>query len=522
MNGSSVSAPVGQYGSGQTRAGSSDTPSTFSLSGDNGTLTDAQGRGCWWTPPATVLQCDVGQTPEPGFSVGCDGVVSFGGQSTFYECATGVGDIIMIYREPNGSNCDQITLSADGCRPESCAQVGTTTAPTETVTAPAGTVVGPGETVTAPGETVTAPGETVTAPGETVTVPGAPGETVTVTAPGETVTGPGETVTVSGSPGETVTVSGSPGETVTIPGSPGETVTAPAVTVTVTESAAPVTITAPAITVTAPCESAGSATVPGPSVGQNTTVYVTVSSDCPVLPTTPGGGGAGTVPGTVGETATAPAPAPAQSTTTPGAGGASSPQPTYSQASSPGGGGVPGQSTAPLTGAWEYPHLIIPISSAEPTRSFGTSYNGVANSTVSTIFQFDIPSSDTGKTCTAVFYLPLLSSLETSSYNLTTTGGSGSLQFSRLQAGEGVGGVGEVNETTTYADAQAAGVLETYGILKEVRPGNAYTIAEFACPAGGGSVALEMSSVPQQGSGTDLEFFQDYNPCPLGVYVLAS
>ncbi|KAI1487414.1 ubiquitin 3 binding protein But2 C-terminal domain-containing protein [Biscogniauxia mediterranea] len=116
--GGSVTALVGQYGSGQTRAGLSETPSKFVLEGD--TIVDNQGRGCWWTPPALVLQCDVGQIPETGFNIGCDGSLSYNGQTTFYECVTGVDDIVMIYREPNGSNCGKISLEASECSPDNC------------------------------------------------------------------------------------------------------------------------------------------------------------------------------------------------------------------------------------------------------------------------------------------------------------------------------------------------------------------------------------------------------------------
>ncbi|KAH8161494.1 hypothetical protein CIB48_g6736, partial [Xylaria polymorpha] len=149
-----VSAPVGQFDSGQARAGPNETPSTFTLNGS--TLRDALGRGCWWTPPAMVLQCDVGQTPECGFSIACDGTVSYNGQTTFYECQTGTGGLVDIYLGPNGSQCGEITLHADGCFPGGCSGQGTGTATataTETTTATA-TATGT-ETETATG-TVTA------------------------------------------------------------------------------------------------------------------------------------------------------------------------------------------------------------------------------------------------------------------------------------------------------------------------------------------------------------------------------
>ncbi|KAI1634218.1 ubiquitin 3 binding protein But2 C-terminal domain-containing protein [Biscogniauxia mediterranea] len=144
--GGSVSAPVGQYGSGQTRAGLSETPSKFVLEGN--TIVDEQGRGCWWTPPALVLQCDVGQIPETGFNIGCDGSLSYNGQTTFYECVTGVDDIVMIYREPNGSNCGKISLEASECSSDNCSSSKPPSTATMTVPGNSSTAAAPTATRT--------------------------------------------------------------------------------------------------------------------------------------------------------------------------------------------------------------------------------------------------------------------------------------------------------------------------------------------------------------------------------------
>ncbi|ETS73885.1 hypothetical protein PFICI_14831 [Pestalotiopsis fici W106-1] len=111
-----VTYPLSQHASGQSRAGSTMTPSVFTLNATG--LTDAQGRGCWWTPPTTVLQCDVGQVPETGFEIGCDGLISFNGQTTFYECDTADGDQVNIYKLPGqaAANCGEITLVAEACQ----------------------------------------------------------------------------------------------------------------------------------------------------------------------------------------------------------------------------------------------------------------------------------------------------------------------------------------------------------------------------------------------------------------------
>ncbi|KAH9904452.1 ubiquitin 3 binding protein But2 C-terminal domain-containing protein [Xylariomycetidae sp. FL2044] len=113
-----VSLTVGQHNSGQVRAGSG-MSATFTLT--DGTFTDSQDRGCWWTPPTHLLQCDVGQVPEANFTVGCDGLVSFNGQTTFYECVTGDGDQVNIYKDPNqGVQCAEIQLVASGCSTLDC------------------------------------------------------------------------------------------------------------------------------------------------------------------------------------------------------------------------------------------------------------------------------------------------------------------------------------------------------------------------------------------------------------------
>ncbi|KAI0015415.1 ubiquitin 3 binding protein But2 C-terminal domain-containing protein [Xylariomycetidae sp. FL0641] len=99
-----VSGSVGQLGSGQARAGSSVSPSLFTWFGD--------------------AFCDYNQSPDHGFQIGCDGRVSYNGQNTFYECATGDGDQVNLYLRPSGSNCSEATITADNCRPPACPGTG--------------------------------------------------------------------------------------------------------------------------------------------------------------------------------------------------------------------------------------------------------------------------------------------------------------------------------------------------------------------------------------------------------------
>ncbi|KAH8682665.1 ubiquitin 3 binding protein But2 C-terminal domain-containing protein [Xylariales sp. PMI_506] len=106
---------IGQLDSGQCRAGSDINASTFTWFGD--AFLDSQGRA-----PTNVLQCDVNQQPAHGFNIGCDGSVTYNGQSTFYQCATGDGDEVNIYLQSNDSQCQPILILSDGCT--SCQNTG--------------------------------------------------------------------------------------------------------------------------------------------------------------------------------------------------------------------------------------------------------------------------------------------------------------------------------------------------------------------------------------------------------------
>jgi hypothetical protein len=98
-----VTGSVGQLSDGQNRVGGGLPPSEFCIA-DSG-ITDSEGRGCFFTrkypllfypsytdilpAPTTQFQCDVGASAQTGFSIGCDGTVSYNGGTTFWECQTG-------------------------------------------------------------------------------------------------------------------------------------------------------------------------------------------------------------------------------------------------------------------------------------------------------------------------------------------------------------------------------------------------------------------------------------------------
>ncbi|RJE19164.1 hypothetical protein PHISCL_08497 [Aspergillus sclerotialis] len=148
-----------------------------------------------------------------------------------------------------------------------------------------------------------------------------------------------------------------------------------------------------------------------------------------------------------------------------------------------------------LSGNYEYPHLIVPVDSSQPNKAKGTSYFGEVSDTISTIFDFDIPAKDSGKTCSLIFLFPKQEDLETSSF---TFSGDGKIDVSKLQS--------PATKKTTYSNAP--GVAQDYGTTT-VAPGNSYLIATFDCPANQ-RVGFEVSNA----GSTNLRYFQDYNPSP--------
>lgn len=154
-----------------------------------------------------------------------------------------------------------------------------------------------------------------------------------------------------------------------------------------------------------------------------------------------------------------------------------------------------------LSGAYEYPHLIVPVDSANPTTAKGTSYFATISPTVSSIFNFDIKPEDAGKTCSLVFLFPEQKDLETSSF---TFNGKGGIKVTSITA--------PATEQTTYNTVPAAGQLTQ--TISSVQPGNEYFVASMACPAGQ-RIGVEFSST----DGLDLHYFQDYNPSPIGAYI---
>ncbi|KAK5122455.1 hypothetical protein LTR85_004039 [Meristemomyces frigidus] len=155
-----------------------------------------------------------------------------------------------------------------------------------------------------------------------------------------------------------------------------------------------------------------------------------------------------------------------------------------------------------LNGEYQYPHLIIPVNSAEADTAYGTQYNGTITPTTSTIFNFDLPASYAGKTCSLVFLFPEQAALETSAF---TFNGQGGISVNELSS--------PATQQTTY-DSVPSVAVSAIGAFESVSPGNSYVVASHECNAGA-TQAFEFVST----GGLELEYFEDWNPSPIGAFI---
>lgn len=114
------------------------------------------------------------------------------------------------------------------------------------------------------------------------------------------------------------------------------------------------------------------------------------------------------------------------------------------------------------------------------------SYNVTVGPSTSTTVKFGIPAEYAGKTCTTVFALPAHGTMETSDYSLS---GPGSLTVD-----------GGAHGGSTFTPTE----------------NSKKTIETGPCPAGQ-TVTFVLSSK----DGLSMNLFEDYNPCPVGIYVTA-
>jgi hypothetical protein len=459
------SGTIGQLSDGQNRIGGGFSPATFTI--NNGGIIDSAGRGCILTRKLTLIsrffitnsssasveqfQCDQGVSPTYSFAIDNNDTLTYSGSSVFYACPASDTEWNLYTTSVTGQlKCVEISLSASGCG------AATSVAPSvTTVTVYDCGLASSTSAVTAS----TSPVAQSSTPATIPSVPAGQGSTTTASVP----------IVIPPTASESIApIASSSSEryssTTTIVATPTETtsVWSHSYVASTPESSVSNTVSTLAI-ITPPIS-----TFTSPPTYPNTTLYTSSFTTYPntALYTRP--------TATTSSTATSVQSSSTCIATT-----------------------LTGTSTS---GNYQWPHLIIPISSSTPTTASGTSYFGTISSNTSTIFNFDIPTSYSSSTCNLIFLLPLLSQLETSSYAFS---GSGGITFEQLSAA--------ASEATSWDSAPSVEKELGQFVLTE---GSSTLVESFACPAGE-TIAFEMSAVGE----TYLYYFQDWNPSPLGMYI---
>ncbi|TEY71647.1 hypothetical protein BOTCAL_0089g00260 [Botryotinia calthae] len=476
---------VGQLDDGQLRILGNHPTATFTI--NNGETTDSKGRPCYLTSEASQYQCDTGMSATGGFAIGADGTYSRSGSSVFYACPSSDNDYNIYTTPVTGQNkCVKVGLTASGCFAPSSSSSSARLSTSTSQQVSSSTLVSSTKASSSAPVSESSKASVVTATttqqqtcaASTVTVaqtvfvtqtPSAKTIYVTSTAPGQTIE---ETQTQQKT---------APAQTVVVTQTQQQTCVAPStITVTQVQSAAPSTITVTQVQsmtavstekVTA-TESVKASSAPAAS----SQVQATTSAV-----STPKASSASSIVSSVVSQASS----------------------VVSSASSKASSTASASKSCPtnLDGTYSSPNLIVPVSSTSPDKSYGTSYDGVVNSTVSSLFNFDIPSSYASKTCSLVFLFPTQDMLETSSY---TFSGSGAVDFKQLST--------TVTTSSTY---NSIGSTATDFGSKTITPGSWTVVKTFACPAGQ-AISYEMTA---GGSNTDLWWFEDYNPSPIGLFI---
>lgn len=534
------SGMVGQLGDGQNRIGGGYEPATYCI--NNGGITDSNGRGCILTPPTTQFQCDSGAQPTEGFSISGQGEVEYNGSNTFYACGADKGEYNIYTKPVDGQkDCVEVKLSSsDGkcssnggggsgvssSAPTSAASTqpsgGKSTAPAEyeskgpSSSAPAASSQPASDKSTAPagyesqGPSSSAPAASTPPAGEQSTAPA-----------GYESKGPSPSAPAASTPpagGESTAPAGhkskgpsSPAPAASTPPA-GEQSTAPAGYESMgPSSSAPAASTKPAGGKYTPPAGVGSQKPSAPASNSQTqsvpaglpsqthpavaTSQPKPETSMPAVQTSQPKPESSQKMSSVGSVQTSHAP---QST---GPAGYSSASSEAASTAKPSGTSSGSACQTSLSGSYQTPHLIVPVSSDQPDTAFGTSYNGQINSTTNTIFNFDIPSDYEGKKCSVIFLFPKKEDLETSNYEYS---GSGSLSCSELSD--------SASQKTTYSNAPSTD--KDLGTI-DLQPGNSYVVATQDCKVG--TQSIELSSK----DGLSLNFFQDWNPSPLGLWITA-
>ncbi|KAF2260113.1 hypothetical protein CC78DRAFT_473734 [Lojkania enalia] len=436
-----ASGILGQLGDGQNRIGDGNPTGCYCLG--HGSFTDSNDRGCILTPPTTQFQCDTGATPTSGFDIGPDGIVTYNGNPVFYACPVNEKGVYNIYSQPieGEPGCVKITLSSAG----SCGSGAPKSSPLP----------------------------------QSPPKPSPPGQSPPKKPPPKQSPPPQQSPNPSqpsyptkqlpehSTPPTKQRYSSYPTQ------EPSQSPPYPSKPTLLPEQSSK-----PGYPTQKPSPSSPQPSKPIPPHEQSSKPGYATQKPSPSLPQP-----------------SKPAPLPEQSSKP----GYLTQKPRSPYPGRPAGSPSKG-CPEDLNGNYQYPHLIVPVDSHKPDQKFGSSYNCQIRSTVCSIFNFDIPQSYSGNTCTLVFLFPKQSQLETSTYKIS---GHGEIDVTMLK--------NPASENTSYNNQP--GKASSLGSFS-VSPGNSYTISSGSCAASQ-TVSYELC-----GTGDlSLNYFQDYNPSPIGLYI---
>lgn len=153
---------------------------------------------------------------------------------------------------------------------------------------------------------------------------------------------------------------------------------------------------------------------------------------------------------------------------------------------------------------------MIPVDRANPDKPYGPTLYGQVSPNASTLFNFDIPSSDAGKSCKVFLSMPSQSVMQTTQGGKYYFTGDGSVVFSRMGS--------LASQDSTYNDIALGRIgRRDLGAIK-MSPGNNYVIETFDC---GSAIGLGVSYMITEPAGRDtcLVYYQQGAPVPVGMFI---
>jgi glucan endo-1,3-beta-D-glucosidase len=157
---------------------------------------------------------------------------------------------------------------------------------------------------------------------------------------------------------------------------------------------------------------------------------------------------------------------------------------------------------AGLRGAFEAPHLIVPIDKSDPTKVVGNGYTALLSPNVSTVFVFDVAPEHQGKICNLVFFVPPAIPFE-------------DLAPVKIRSPGGIS-VSRLNNQPASQDISASdvGSAAPVGSAPSIQFATQYNVGATPCEAGQ-RVAYQVDST----GGLAIDFFQMTSP-PLGLFMI--